>query len=43
MEMPNVAMLSSEDLLLSALKDVFEVLQARLQGDSSLDELDAFL
>lgn len=41
--MPNVAMLSSEDLLLSALKDVFEVLQARLQGDSSLDELDAFL
>lgn len=41
--MPNVAMLASEDLLLGALRDVFEVLQTRLQGESSLDELDAFL
>lgn len=43
MEMPSVAMLSSEDLLLSALRDVVELLQARLNSDASLDELELFL
>lgn len=43
MEMPSVAMLSSEDVVLSALGEVLELLQARLMSDASLEELDLFL
>lgn len=42
-DLPSVALLTSQDLLLSALRDVFELLQARLLGQSSLDELDQLL
>jgi len=42
-ELPSVALLSSENLFLSALSDVFQLLQARLQSETSLDELDLFL
>jgi len=42
-DLPGVALLSSEDLLLSALGDVFELLQARLLSETSLDELEQFL
>jgi hypothetical protein len=42
-EMPNVALLSSEDLLLSSINDIFELLQARLAKDAPLDELELFL
>lgn len=43
MELPNVALLSSEDLLLSALNDLMGLLQARLASEASLDELELFL
>lgn len=43
LEMPKVVMLSSEDLLLASLKDLFSLLEARLMSETSLEELDLFL
>jgi hypothetical protein len=42
-EMPNVALLSSEDLLLSSVKEIIDLLHIRLESNSSLDEFDLFL
>jgi hypothetical protein len=36
-------MFSSEDVLLSAFTDVFQLLQTRLASEASLDELELFL